>query len=89
MPEGKPDKKYQLTFVVSGQAYSDSFPESQPLKAAIQHVLAQTKNTGQPAENWVVTLDGKELDQSKSLKDSGLKDDVRLLLNPRTGRGGR
>ncbi len=87
MPD-KPDKKYQLTFVVSGQAFQDSFPENQPLKAAIQHVLAATKNTGQPAENWVVTLDGKELDQSKSLKDLGLKDGLRLLLNPRTGRGG-
>lgn len=88
MTDTKGTKKLQLTFIVSGQAYEDSFPENQPLQAAIQHVLAQTKNTGQPPENWVVTFDGQLLDPKKSLADLGLTNGQRLLLNPRTGRGG-
>lgn len=74
--------------MVSGQAFPADFPENQPLRATVQEILAKTKNTGQPIENWIVTLDGKELDFSKSLKELGLKDGLRLLLNPRTGRGG-
>lgn len=81
-------ERVTIEFVVSGQPYSDEFSTSQPLKSVVQKVLAKTDHTGQQAENWVATVDGETLELDASLKELGLGEEARVLLNPRSGRGG-
>lgn len=82
------DAKISIEFVVSGQPYTDEFPSSERLRAVIQKVLAKTDHTGQKAENWIATHDGKNLDIDKSLEDLGIGKGARVILNPSSGRGG-
>lgn len=82
------EKKVSVTFIVSGQGVTKEFPIKQPLKAAVQQVLADTKNTGQSIENWVLTFEGNQVDLSKTFEELGIKTGARLLLNVRAGRGG-
>lgn len=82
------EKKVNVTFIVSGQGVTKDFPVKIRLKAAVEQVLAETKNTGQSLENWVLTYEGNQVDLSKTFEELGIKDGARLLLNVRAGRGG-
>lgn len=82
------NKRISITFVVSGQPYTDEFSRSQPLKAVVQKVLAKTDHAGQKSENWVVTNNGNTLDLDAKLAELGIGEGARLKLNPRSGRGG-
>src|SRR5687768_4046912 len=64
-PEPKPNKLH-VTFVVTGQSVERDVNANMPLHAAVAQVLAETKNTGQPAGNWVLTYNSRELDQKKT-----------------------
>ena len=85
--QGK-DHKLRLTFVVTGQPVPKEVPGAMPIHAAVSQVLAETKNTGQPASNWILTYDSKELDQSKTFEAAGIPDGAKLYLTIRSGRGG-
>lgn len=87
-PANPKENQISVTFVVSGQAVPYTTPPSKPLRAAVHQILAETKNTGQPIENWVLTLDGKELNLDQTFAEASVKNGSKLFLNIRSGRGG-
>ena len=86
-PESKPSKLH-ITFVVTGQSVEKDVNANQPLHALVSQVLAETKNTGQPADQWVLTYNSRELDQKKTFEGEGIPTGAKLFLTIRSGRGG-
>lgn len=82
--------KLHLTFVVNGEEVHLEVPVNQPLHAAVQQVLAKSKNTGRPAEEWELRFESGEIipDLSKPVSEYGFEPGVHLYLTLRVGAGG-
>jgi Predicted metal binding domain/Protein of Unknown function (DUF2604) len=82
-------KKIDLTVVVNGEPTVVSAEPHAPLRAIVAKALAQTSNTGQPADQWELRNEaGVLLDLGQRLEDSGLVTGATLFLNLIAGVGG-
>ncbi|MCY4623609.1 MAG: DUF2604 domain-containing protein [Chloroflexi bacterium] len=82
-------KKAEVTVVVNGKPTEVVAVKDRPLGDIIQDALEQTRNTGQPAENWELRdADGNLLDPSKNFGDYAFPEKVTLFLNLKAGVGG-
>lgn len=82
--------KIKIVFVVNGVDAPVEANVHEPLKAARNKALEDSKNTGRPVDEWQVhTEDGVLLEADKKIEELGLKDGVRLLLSLTVGAGGR
>lgn len=82
-------EKLILTVVVnSTQVELEANPNAE-LRTVVTHALAQTKNSGQPFENWqLADRNGNPLDLSVKVGEAGLVRGSVLFLTPRAGVGG-
>lgn len=82
-------KKETLTIVVASTPTEVTRNENAPLGSVIEKALEQTKNVGQPPENWELKdKTGNVLDLNKKIKDYSFPDDVVLFLSLKAGIGG-
>jgi len=82
-------KKETLTIVVASTPTEVTRNENAPLGSVVQKALEQTKNVGQPPENWELKDQaGNVLDLNKKIKDFNFPDDVVLFLSLKAGIGG-
>ena len=81
--------KIKIVFIVNGVEAPVEANLYEPLRAARNKALEESKNTGRPVDEWQVhTEDGVLLDADKKIVELGLKDEVRLLLSLAVGAGG-
>lgn len=86
--KGEP-KKETITIVVASTPTEVTKNENAPLGSVVEKALEQTKNLGQPAENWELKdLAGNILDLTKKIRDYHFPDDVVLFLSLKAGIGG-
>ena len=72
--------KITLTFGTTAGDFTDDFATNQRLGAVKKVVMAKLKLDPSQAEQFVVTLDGEPLDESKTLAELGLTDNLTLTL---------
>lgn len=89
MNQPKPDKKFDLTVVVSGQAVQVTVNRNQTVRHLVEKALHESGNQGQAADQWELrTESGTLVEQSPQVDEVGLHDGITLFLNPKTGAGG-
>ena len=89
MNQPKPDKKFNLTVVVSGQAVQVTVNHNQTVRHLVEKALHESGNQGQAADQWELrTESGTLIEQSLQVDEAGLHDGITLFLNPKTGAGG-
>lgn len=83
------DNRITLIFIVNGVDHRVSANVEAPLVVAVQHALADSGNTGRPAQDWEVRNSaGVLLEQNRTLEDLHLEDGARLFLSLHVGAGG-
>ncbi|WP_420128125.1 DUF2604 domain-containing protein [Longimicrobium sp.] len=84
----KPEKLI-LTVVVNGSPVELEANPNAELRTVVTHALAETKNSGQPFDNWKLTdRSGNPLDLSAKVGEAGLVRGSTLFLSLRAGVGG-
>lgn len=84
----KPEKLI-LTVVVNSSPVELEANANAELRTVVTRALAETKNSGQPFDNWKLTdRDGNPLDLSAKVGEVGLVRGSTLFLTPRAGIGG-
>lgn len=73
-------EKITLTFATTAGDFEDEFAPNQPLQAVKKVVMAKLKLDPSQADEFVVTLDGNPLDETKTLAELGLTDNLILTL---------
>jgi len=76
------DNRIEVTFSTTAGDLTDTFPTHQPLHALKREVMARLKLDPSQADQFVVTLDGNPLDESKSLGALGVAEKVVLVSLP-------
>ncbi len=86
----KPDNKTSLIFVVNGlEVVLDHLNVNEPLKAAVNKALAESKNTGRPPADWQVKDErGNSLDQDRRIESYAFPPGTKLFLTLGVGAGG-
>jgi hypothetical protein len=84
------DNKIALIFVINGEDQAvEDVNVNQPLAAARNHALAESKNTGRPPEEWEVRdAQGTVLPTDVKVADFNFEVGARLYLSLRVGAGG-
>ncbi len=84
-------KPNQLTLIVivNGVAANVETNPNAALASVIAEALRETKNTGQPPDNWILTTeDGRKLEPHDKPAALGLANGTKLFLNLKAGVGG-
>ena len=76
-------KKITLVFTTTAGNLKDSFPVDEHLYAVKHNVMKRMELDPAKAGEFVVTLDGKTLDQGETLEQLGLCDGAVLTLERR------
>jgi hypothetical protein len=88
-PDPKPDKKFDITVVVSGQPVQLTVNHNQHVRLLVDKALDLSGNQGQASNQWELRTEGGQLiDQSIQVDEAGIHDGITLFLNPITGAGG-
>jgi hypothetical protein len=78
-----------ITFIINGENVPVEVPPREQLQAAVSKALAESRNTGRPANQWDVRDSlGSYLDPARRVEDYGFASGVRLFLSLRVGAGG-
>jgi hypothetical protein len=84
----KPEK-LELTVVVNGTPTQIETPAQAELRSVVTRALAQTKNSGQPFENWELRdVNGQALDLGMKVGQINFASGSTLFLSLRAGVGG-
>ena len=79
----------KLVFIINGQDFLIDADDGAPLLEAVQKALAESGNTGRPAEEWEVRdVNGVLLESHRTPKALGLHNKARLFLSLKVGAGG-
>lgn len=81
--ETRTDHRILVTFSTTAGDLTDEFPVNQPLHALKREVMARLKLDPSQADQFVVTLDGNPLDESKSLGALGVAEKAVLVIERR------
>jgi hypothetical protein len=86
----KADNKTTLIFVVNGlEVVLDQLNVSNPLHAAREKALAQSKNTARPPADWQIKDEnGNTLDPTRRIESYGFPPGTKLFLSLGVGAGG-
>jgi hypothetical protein len=84
------DNKTSLTFIVNGaEVVLDHLNLSEPLHAARNRALAESKNTGRPPSDWQIKdQSGNALDPDKRIESYSFPRGTKLWLSLGVGAGG-
>ena len=84
-----PNKKINVTVVVSGQPHAVTVNQNQKLEHLIKEALKASGNQGQALSEWELrTEDGRLLDQDARVDEASITEGMTLFLNPHAGAGG-
>jgi hypothetical protein len=84
-----PPTKQTITIVVASTPTEVTRNENAPLGSVVAKALEQTKNVGQPPDNWELKDQaGNILDLTKKIRDFHFPEDVVLFLSLKAGIGG-
>ena len=70
-----------VSCIINGKSISESAQDNAALSALIEHALKDAGATARPAKDWVVRLDGKVLEHSRSLASQGVANGATLFLS--------
>jgi uncharacterized protein DUF2604 len=78
-----------LVVVINGQPFMVEANVNAPLRTVVEKALADSNNTGQPAENWELRNEaGALLELGKKVGDFHFAPDTKLFLSLKAGVGG-
>lgn len=78
-----------LVVVINGQPFELTANVNEPLKAVVVKALADSKNAGQPPDNWELRDDaGALLDLAKKVGEFPFAAGAKLFLSLKAGVGG-
>lgn len=77
------DQRIKLTFSTTGGDLEEEFAINQPLHALKREVMARLKLDPSKANDFVVVLDGAELDEQKTLNQLGVPENAVLVIERR------
>ena len=78
-----------LVVVINGQPFTVEANLHEPLRTVVEKALEESKNTGQPAENWELRNEaGALLDLAKKVGDYHFAPGAKLFLSLKAGVGG-
>ena len=72
--------KIHLIFSTTAGDLEDDFPTNQPLDAVKKRVMAKLGLDVSQEDDFIVTLDGNALDESKKLEELGIEDGAVLMI---------
>lgn len=72
--------KVHVTFSTTAGDLEDDFPSNQPLHAIKREVMGKLHLDPSKADEYVVTLNGNVLDESKGLGDLNVPENAVLIL---------
>lgn len=75
--------KVHLVFSTTAGDLEDDFPLNQPLQALKSEIMARLQLDPSQADQFIITLGGNPLDESKTLAELGLQDNSVLLIERR------
>lgn len=83
------NKIEDIVFVVQTQDTDpQDYPTDEPLRAAVEQALAETKNQGDDLSEWVLTWREEELNLDQTFEEADIPDEAELHLTRRKGQGG-
>ncbi len=77
------DKRIELTFSTTAGELTEEFPLNQPLQALKREVMGRLKLDPSQADQFVVTLGGNPLDETKTLAELGVAENSVLVIERR------
>jgi len=77
------DNRIDLTFSTTAGDLVDTFPLDQPLAALKREVMGRLRLDLSKADEFVVTLDGNPLDETKTLRQLGVAERAVLVIERR------
>lgn len=77
------ENKLHLTFTTNAGDLEDDFPLNQPLHALKREIMGRLKLDPSTAGDFIVVLDGNELDENKTLGDLNIPVGAVLLIERR------
>jgi hypothetical protein len=77
------ETKIWITFSTTGGDLEDEFPSNQPLHALKREIMGRLKLDPSQADQFVVTLEGNALDETKKLGDLGIPSNAVLVIERR------
>ena len=75
--------KVHLIFSTTAGDLEDDFPANQPLHALKREVMGRLHLDPSQADQFMVTVEGNPLDESKTLAELGLQEGAILLIERR------
>ena len=79
----------EVFFIILGETIQGKYNPNMKLHGAVQKVLADTGNTGQPFSKWLIkTEDGTALSMDNSFKEENIASGSKLYLSLQAGKGG-
>ena len=83
-------KGFFLVIIVNGVPVKVETNPNAALASVIEKALHETNNSGQPAQNWILTTaEGKKLEPTDKPSALGLESGTKLFLNLKAGIGGQ
>jgi hypothetical protein len=77
------ETKIHITFSTTAGDLEDEFPLNRPLHALKREVMGRLRLDPSQADQFVVTLDGNTLDETKKLGELGLQANAVLVIERR------
>jgi len=77
------DSRIKVTFSTTAGDLENEFPVNQPLHSLKREVMARLKLDPSKANDFVVVLDGNQLDEQKTLKELGVPENAILVIERR------
>ena len=74
------NQRIQITFSTTAGDLTDEFPVNQPLHAMKREVMGKLKLDPSQADQFVVTLNGNQLDETKTLAELGIAAESVLVI---------
>lgn len=75
--------KVHLIFSTTAGDLEDDFPVNQPLHALKREIMGRLRLDPSQADQFVVTLEGNPLDESKTLAELGVPENAVLVIERR------
>lgn len=81
--------EFALVVVINGQPFPITANVNEPLRVVVVKALAESKNSGQPAENWELRDEaGALLDLAQKVGEFHFAPGAKLFLSLKAGIGG-
>ena len=82
-------ERINISIVVNGTPHPEKIGLDEPFLQVVQRVLKETKNVGQPIQNWELrTASGEKVEFNTTAEIQGIREYDQLFLSLKAGIGG-